>query len=97
MVLDDEIEQHSGFLLDGRVQVHAVPGLVNLSDRTMERLVSLMAEQVAAPEFGLKTSDDLHCIVVSGVEDRHISSLENAGSIDFEHFCKAVVQYAETR
>lgn len=29
--------------------------------------------------------------------NRHISSLESSGSIDFEHFCKAVVQYAETR
>jgi hypothetical protein len=29
--------------------------------------------------------------------NRHISSLENAGTLDLEHFCKAVVQYAESR
>ena len=68
MILDDKVEQHRGFLLDGRVQVLAVPGLINLSNRTMEGLVFLVSEQVAAPEFGLEATDNFHRIVVSGME-----------------------------
>ena len=64
MVLHDEIEQHSGFLLDRRVEVLTVPGLIDLTDGTMERLVLFVSEKFAFSEFMFEIFNHGTCIIV---------------------------------
>lgn len=44
MVLRHQIKQHRSLFLNRRIKLLAIPGLVDLTDGTMERLVFFIAE-----------------------------------------------------
>ena len=75
VVLRHQIKQHSSFFLNRRIEFLAVPGLVDLADGTMERLVLFISEQGAFAKFSFQLLDDGHCIFVRGVEPFWTSSL----------------------
>ena len=68
VVLSDQVEQHSGFLLDAGIEILAIKGLINLPDAALERVVLLVAKQCRAAKFGSQQVDLLHGILVCRME-----------------------------
>lgn len=81
MVLDDEIEQVSRFFLDAGVKILAAECLVNRFQRTLERIVLLVAKQPAEIFPATPQPDLLHRFIVRdsglrpGARTHHLQAL----------------------